>query len=719
MLSKISLKGVTSYSPTTPCEIIDLNKKVNLFFGLNGSGKSTIGNYLQSISEPNFSECSVEPYPLEAEVIVYNQKFIEDNFYQKPSQQGIFTVGEENKEIQEDIEKKLVEIDELESRLNEIEENAKNNTSEIEKLENQLRDKVWKHKELQKSDTLRFCYQGKNTKAKFLEEVLKHPEEPIKNLKELDELAKNLSDDTLPKPLHRILDFPMSALEQDPVLQQSIVGSDDSYLSSLVETLNNSDWVKKGMVYVNDQDDCPFCQRALPDGFKVQLEKLFDETYEQRLNDLEKLKNDYHNAITLLSSDVDSLRSIDENRLTTLLELLESEVESNVRKIDSKISSPSKTVQLKNTATIINEINEIVSELNEEIQEFNARLNDKEKYKGEIRDNYWRNIFDVNRSAIEIFNEKKQSKNNELSALRCEYKKVKVKKNESKIELTKLQEHSSGAQLSISVINTQLKSLGITSFSIVPSPEDQGLYRISRQNSSEEEVYATLSEGEKTLLTFLYFIESCYGSKNKDEAVVLNNRIIVIDDPISSLSHNFVFDIASIIHHKIICENFRQVFVLTHNMYFFHELLLLRSPVPTNNINDYNLFRVSKSDYSSVQKMERNSLQNDYQTYWQIVRDCRDGLMSSNMLPNAMRNILEHYFNFIHNKGKLKTTLEELGEEVVEFKPFFRFVSRMSHSDAVNLFDTGALPKDKYLETFEEIFRRTGFHDHYKHMMED
>ncbi|PHQ76979.1 MAG: hypothetical protein COB75_05665, partial [Idiomarina sp.] len=538
-------------------------------------------------------------------------------------------------------------------------------------------------------------------------------------LEELDELAQSLSDDTLPKPLHGTLDFSMSSLEQDPVLQQSIVGSDDSYLSSLVETLNNSDWVKKGMGYVDEQDDCPFCQRTLPDGFKINLEKLFDETYEQKLNDLKKLKNDYSDAITLLSSNVESLRPIDENRLNTLLDLLDNELENNVRKIDSKISSPSKTVQLKDTATIIDDINEVVSELNAEIQEFNARLNEKEKYKRDIKDDYWRNVFDVNRSAIEIFNETKQSIGSEVSALRGEYKEVRAKKNESKTELTKLQERSSGAQLSISVINTQLKSLGITSFSIVPSPEEQGLYRISRQNSSEAEVYATLSEGEKTLLAFLYFVESCFGSKNKDEAVVLNNRIIVIDDPISSLSHNFVFDIASIIHHKIICDNFLQVFVLTHNMYFFHELLLLRSPVPTNNINDYNLFRVSKSDYSSVQKMERNSLQNDYQTYWQIVRDCRDGLMSSNMLPNAMRNILEHYFNFIHNKGKLKATLEELGEEVVEFKPFFRFVSRMSHSDAVNLFDTGALPKDKYLETFEEIFRRTGFHDHYKHMMEN
>ena len=44
MITKINVKNVASYNPTAGVEINDL-KKVNFFFGFNGSGKSTIAKY--------------------------------------------------------------------------------------------------------------------------------------------------------------------------------------------------------------------------------------------------------------------------------------------------------------------------------------------------------------------------------------------------------------------------------------------------------------------------------------------------------------------------------------------------------------------------------------------------------------------------------------------------------------------------------------------------
>ncbi|WP_342608553.1 ATP-binding protein [Vibrio tritonius] len=41
MNDSITIKGVTSYHPTTP-QIIDISKQNTLIFGLNGTGKSTI-----------------------------------------------------------------------------------------------------------------------------------------------------------------------------------------------------------------------------------------------------------------------------------------------------------------------------------------------------------------------------------------------------------------------------------------------------------------------------------------------------------------------------------------------------------------------------------------------------------------------------------------------------------------------------------------------------
>lgn len=117
--------------------------------------------------------------------------------------------------------------------------------------------------------------------------------------------------------------------------------------------------------------------------------------------------------------------------------------------------------------------------------------------------------------------------------------------------------------------------------------------------------------------------------------------------------------------------------------------------------------------------MERHSLQNDYQTYWQVVKDCKEGKAQPNMLPNAMRNILEYYFNFIHKQANLKKALDEIGENNHEFKPLFRYINRKSHSDSINLFDTGAVTTEKYLEKFKEIFTETGYEEHYSNMIGD
>ena len=57
----------------------------------------------------------------------------------------------------------------------------------------------------------------------------------------------------------------------------------------------------------------------------------------------------------------------------------------------------------------------------------------------------------------------------------------------------------------ITHINNNLQSIGITDFHIVKC-EGESAYRISRAEEGEERVFNTLSEGEKMLISFLYFI---------------------------------------------------------------------------------------------------------------------------------------------------------------------------------------------------------------------
>ncbi|MFP1559147.1 AAA family ATPase [Escherichia coli] len=56
-------------------------------------------------------------------------------------------------------------------------------------------------------------------------------------------------------------------------------------------------------------------------------------------------------------------------------------------------------------------------------------------------------------------------------------------------------------------------------------------YIISRDgNNRKQDVYRSLSEGEKTLITFLYFLECCKGKTNENDTD-MRDKLIVIDNP--------------------------------------------------------------------------------------------------------------------------------------------------------------------------------------------
>ncbi|MCE6984472.1 hypothetical protein EI534_45415, partial [Pseudomonas frederiksbergensis] len=74
-----------------------------------------------------------------------------------------------------------------------------------------------------------------------------------------------------------------------------------------------------------------------------------------------------------------------------------------------------------------------------------------------------------------------------------------------------------------------------------------------------------------------------------------SQRIVVIDDPISSLSHNYVYDVASLIRQHVLlpASRFKQVIVMTHNLFFFHELIKLIED--DRRESEMALFKISKA----------------------------------------------------------------------------------------------------------------------------
>lgn len=97
MITQLVIKNVASYDATGV--VIDTNKKINFFFGYNGSGKSTIAKYLYDITLPDtekssdYRDCSQNGYdPVAQTILVYNEDFRNENFISKDEQRGITKV---------------------------------------------------------------------------------------------------------------------------------------------------------------------------------------------------------------------------------------------------------------------------------------------------------------------------------------------------------------------------------------------------------------------------------------------------------------------------------------------------------------------------------------------------------------------------------------------------------------------------------------------------
>lgn len=100
MISKIKLDGIATY--TEPVEIS--LKKINYFFGGNGTGKTTISKILRGDYGKDISSQSVDYNDSsEPNIMVFNRNFINDSIEMSSELKGVFTLGEDAIKFQKDI----------------------------------------------------------------------------------------------------------------------------------------------------------------------------------------------------------------------------------------------------------------------------------------------------------------------------------------------------------------------------------------------------------------------------------------------------------------------------------------------------------------------------------------------------------------------------------------------------------------------------------------
>ncbi|HAM2861104.1 TPA: AAA family ATPase, partial [Escherichia coli] len=367
---------------------------------------------------------------------------------------------------------------------------------------------------------------------------------------------------------------------------------------------------------------------------------------------------------------------------------------------------------------------ESIGAVNKKIRDINDKVKKLKEYENKIGKQVWGALHAFCSDDLENLSKHKEKFFDIKKKVHDELNNIEQQGKENNLTIKALRDKISNIDSTIDSINTHLKNLGISGFCIEKHAERKDMYIISRPgHTKNQNVYRSLSEGEKTLITFLYFLECCKGKTDKNDTDS-RDIFIVIDDPISSLSQNYVYDIASIIHHHIIKNELtKKVLILTHNLYFFHELIKLSPKSREDKLfkKNYYLGRVTKNDFSIITEIQKNSIQNEYQSLWQILKDAKDGKANKIIIPNIMRNILEYYFAFVHRTDALQDELTKLARDDSnsDFKAFYRYINRGSHSDAVNITDMGDIDPDKYLKQLRTIFSATGDEMHYLKMMDE
>ena len=721
MISKIVLKGVASYKKEA---ILQTDKKVNLLYGLNGTGKSTFSEFLYNQKATRFSQCKVEGLGENDSVLVYNTKFVEDTFYEPEGIHGIFTLSKGNADAKKIIDDASTEIKKLDEQKRKIVEKSikeeKKHSCDVEEYKKQ----IWKIKtEYSGGDrVLEFCLDGfksnKDTLFQYLVSIEK-PEQAVEyTVDDLKREAQQIQGDVHSRQLLSKLSIDVTNIEQSELLPKEIVGNRNSSVSALIEELGNSDWVNTGLKYVHIDDDkgiCPFCQQqTITQSFIKQISDYFDESYNHDKLTLDQMVIQYENIV---KGAIDYLTGIKEDEflvskkseLETLILSFRSTGEQNLALLKDKAKTPSVQVYLQSLSGIVDDINAIIAQANNEISLFNQRILDIKGAKESIKDRFWKLMRETYNSIIELYlaNEKKNEQ--AIGQVQKDLQAVQSSINSNMVLIEEKRKKTINIDEAVDNIKNGLIDIGITDFTIEKYSEEEALYKLKR-GDSEDDVFKTLSEGEKMIISFLYFLELCKGESVAEKST--NKKIIVIDDPISSLSHIYVFSVGRLIHNEFLRTNkYDQIFILTHSLYFFYEL------TNTNHKErkeTQKLIRICKNIESSYfEDMKYEDIQNDYQAYWHIVKDEKQ---APALIANCMRNILEYFFNFVE-KQDFAQVFQRSELQETSYMAFNRYMNRESHSKGQNIFDIKEFDYASFREAFKKVFEIEGYIDHYNKMI--
>jgi len=663
----------------------------NLIYGWNYSGKTTLSRIFRCIElkviHSDFQNAEFEltddqnnkithqqmgelPYQFR----VFNTDFVEENIHWDSQEANpIFILGKEDIALQKQIDLINQEI------VNLNDENTNIIDNEISNLNKELENKLTiKAREL---DRIKPPYDKRKLRS-ALEKIKSDPEKFCLN----EEDVQKLLEASKASHKNKVSEISIKTLPQNKITEIKEI-LDRTAVSQAIERLKNNpevnEWVRKGLVLHKGKDKCEFCGSPLPENLLEEYEKHFSEEYENLMRKLNMLIEDlgkYKIPTSLpdekrfypqLESKYKDIKDNFEhaingynNSIDRLMELLREKIRNPFNKLADRLIHPDDI-----------HVNEALKELNEVIREHN-----------DVSDNF-RIEQEKAFEKLELHYACEFNKENNYFDALNRLKELKDKKSQNTIDIeekkrriTEIEAQLSDIAKAADKINQYLRSMfGREHIRIEAA--DKNRFKILRDGSDAK----NLSSGEKTAIAFSYFL-----TRLEDKDTDISRAIIFIDDPISSLDSNHLYNTFALIQAKL--SDCHQLIVSTHNHEFFNLIKeWFKDKELKGKFSFYLNERITKSgdEISDIRALPKTLFEykSEYHFLFSKIKSFADNpstdYESLYQLPNIIRRFLEAFIGFKYSAG-LKNGLHQLiGNESDRIK-VERFVHEFSHQRDLN-----------------------------------
>ena len=704
--------------------------KYNLFYGWNGSGKTTISRLFRilekkeipieydnikfniEIDSKKYSEKNYKN--INENVFVFNEEFIEENINWDESINKILLLSEDKiKETQEYTLIKeningnektgtkglnkvyLEEKDKLDSE-NKIIEDAYSKIAKNIKIHFQAIDPTDREYATLNKTKIQNILDNKDKIAEIIEDS--QGEEEINSLIKAVKNEKKENINYIKKEIK---------IEEVIVLYNKIKETLSRIVTAkVIERLQENDdisiWVNQGLKLNKKYNNqvCEFCGNPLSRTRIEKLENHFNDEVSKIKKELEELSKKIE-AYRINENDViidknlfyrENISNVDNLNTNIIEEIskLDIIIKSLKDSIEEKINNPFKKVEIEDSdriRTIIDSYNNYINVQAKYVKETNDKTNNFEKQIKEIKKKlanyYLKNEFQNE----DIINKREQYKKNKE-----EVDKIKAELDSKLHRLNELENALSNESLGAEKFNEKLNVfLGYDELRLEFNKELKG-YEILRKSTNSKA--HKLSEGEKTAIAFVYYL-----TKLKENGNKIEDSIIVIDDPISSFDNNKLFSAYSCIKYEF--NNCKQIFILTHNFNFFKLMRdwiqLKKEKIDGKTEKYYSIYKVEPIIENGIRMGNiRNAGKSlnqtsEYDYVFDTVYRMRNKELDESEIfncGNACRKLLEAFlsFKFPRQRGDIQSLIDRAfpnANEIQEKNKVYKFINAYSHLNVI------------------------------------